>query len=529
MTSANRDRHDVIVVGGGHNGLVAGCFLAKAGLRVLIVEKAPWLGGMAASRSFVAEAPEHILSPGAWENVYFRAAGVGRELGLERYGHRDLDAFGWAWLGDEGESVVLQRDLSKTIADIRRFSSKDADTYAELTDAGIKILKIQDEYGLSYPKRPSFATLVTAMRAITSGRRVRSLLGSVLTTTAADAIESLFESEVVRGIFAGTGAILAPLTVDGSAIALLAPSMIHHQGAARPVGGMGGLVAALERCFIAHGGQIRLMSQVVAVRMRSRGGLVELADGTALQAERAVVAACPAHRVPDMVGEALPDDIGERLRRAPANSTGLGTFTINAALSGRIELPSHQPNRTDGVDLRKPAIYMGTLEDVVAAGEQSARGEIPDRTSLCLGILSAVDPSQAPEGQDVVQLYSPAPVHPMGGWDTWRDEAERRLLDKVAEAAPGFAALRIGSFIETAEDLAERTGAENGCIYHIDNLPTRIGPLRPAAGAGGYRTAVPGLYLGSASCHPGGGVSGLPGKHCAAVVLKEIAGGKPWC
>ncbi|WP_368834419.1 phytoene desaturase family protein [Mycobacterium intracellulare] len=525
MSARDDQRHDVVIVGGGHNGLVAGCYLARAGLQVLIVEQAAWLGGMATSRAFLEEAPGHILSPGAWENVYFRAGGVGRELELHRYGHRDLDSAGWAWLGQNGESVVLQASLPKTLDDIRRFSSKDADTYADLTEAGIKILKIQHEYGLSHPKRPSAATVATAVRAVASGRRVRALLASVLTATAADGIESLFESEALRGVFAGTGSILAPLTVDGSAIALLAPSMIHHQGAARPVGGMGGLVAALQRCFEAHGGQVRLSSQVAGIDMGARGGDVALADGSVIHAERAVIAACPVQRVPDLVGDALPADTAERIRHAPANATGLGTFTINAALSGCLKLPRHQPNRTD-VDLRRPAIYVGSLDEIVAAGEQSARGQLPECTPLCLAILSATDASQAPPGQDVVQLYSPAPVRPVGGWDKWRGAAEQRLLDRVGQFAPDFAKLQVGSFIETAEDLAERTGAQNGCIYHIDNLPTRLGPLRPAVGAGGYRTAVSGLYLGSASCHPGGGVSGLPGKHCAAEVLSDLHGGR---
>jgi phytoene dehydrogenase-like protein len=523
MNTATNRQQDVIIVGGGHNGLVSGCYLAKAGLQVLIVEKAPWLGGMAASRAFVPEAPEHILSPGAWENVYFRAAGVGRELELHRYGHRDLDSAGWAWLGGNGESLVLQSSLPATLADIRRFSRKDADAYAELTEAGIKMLKIQDEYGLSHPKRPSIATVANAVRALSGSRRVRELLGAALTTTAADGIDALFESEALRGIFAGTAAILAPLTVDGSAIALLAPSMIHHQGAARPVGGMGGLVSALQRCFEDHGGQVRLSAEATAIRTTHRGGVVELSDGTTINAACAIIAACPVQRLLELVGDSMPAAIAERIRRAPANSTGLGTFTINAALSGRVELPFHQPARSD-VDLRRPAIYTGTLEDVVAAGEQSARGELPARTPICLGILSAVDESQAPPGQDVVQLYSPAPVRPAGGWDKWRAQAEQRLLMQVGAISPDFISLQIGSYIETAEDLAERTGAENGCIYHIDNVPTRIGPLRPAAGAGGYRTALPGLYLGSASCHPGGGVSGLPGKHCATEVLGDLLG-----
>lgn len=523
MTTPQHVQHDVVIVGGGHNGLVAGCYLAKAGMRVLVVEQRAWLGGLAASRPFVPEAPDHIVSPGAWENVYFRSSGVGKDLELHRFGHRDLESAGWAWLGDSGESLVLQPSLETTVADVHRFSKKDADTYVDLVEAGIKILKIQDQYGLSDPKRPSAATIATAVRAATSNKRVRSLLSTLLTTTAADGIEAMFESEALRGLVGGTGAILAPLTVDGSAIALLAPCMIHHQGAGRPVGGMGGLVAALERCFIAHGGEVRLASEVASIRMARRGGVVELRDGTVLHAEQAVIAACPAQRLTDMVGDAMPTDIAEKIRHAPANSTGLGTFTINAALSGRLELPHHQPQRTD-IDLRRPALYMGTFEDVVAASAQCERGEVPDRPPFCLGILSAVDESQAPPGQDVVQLYSPAPVSPVGGWDKWRGEAEQRLLDKVSEATPAFVDLQIGSLVETAEDLAARAGVENGCIYHIDNVPTRIGPLRPAAGAGGYRTVIPGLYLGSASCHPGGGVSGLPGKNCATAVLNDMRG-----
>ncbi|MCX2930681.1 NAD(P)/FAD-dependent oxidoreductase [Mycobacterium sp. CVI_P3] len=515
-------QHDVVIVGGGHNGLVTGCYLARAGLRVLVLEQRSWLGGMAASQPFVEGAPEHILSPGAWENVYFRAGGVGRDLELERYGHRDLDSAGWAWLGGAGESLVVQADLGKTIADIRRFSVKDANTYAELTEAAIKILEIQDQYGLSNPTRLSRGTIQAVLRAVAGGRRVRSLLASALTTTAADGIDGLFESDAVRGIFAGTGSILAPLTVDGSAIAVLAPSMIHHQGAVRPVGGMGGLVAALERCLLAHGGQVRLDSEVVAIRMGGRGGSVELTDGSVIRAGRAVIAACPAQRVPDLVGDGFPADIAARIRKAPANSTGLGTFTVNVALAGRLELPHHQPHRADGIDLRRPALYAGSLEDVVAAGEQSARGEVPDQAVFCLGILSAIDPSQAPAGQDVAQLYGPAPVDPVGGWDKWRDEAQRRLVEKVEQFTPEFSALTIGPFVETAQDIAVRTGAVNGCIYHIDNVPTRLGPMRPAAGTGGYRTPVDGLYLGSASVHPGGGVSGLPGRHCAEVVLKDL-------
>lgn len=521
MDSAS-EHYDVVIIGGGHNGLVAGCYLARSGLRVVVVEQRAWLGGMAAARPFVAEAPDHILSPGAWENVYFRAGGVGRELQLDQFGYREVESAGWAWLGDHGESLVLQRNIAASVADIKRFSRRDAQRYAELVEMGIKILKIQDAYGLSHPKRPSMATIGAALKAVSGDKRVRALLGSLLTTTAVDSIDALFESDAVRGIFAGTGSILAPLTVDGSALAVLASSLIHHQGAARPVGAMGGLIAALERCLSAHGGHVRLSSEVAQIGTNGHcAASVELTDGTVLHAARAVIAACPVQTLPDLIGDVMSDRIAERLRHAPANATGLGTFTVNAALSGRLELPHHQPQRND-VDLRKPAVYVGTLEEVVAASEQSSRGEVPDRAVFCMGIFTAVDPTQAPDGQDVLQLYGPAPVAPHGGWDKWRQEAQQRLIDRAEDAYPNLSALEIGRYVETSQDVAARTSAVNGCIYHIDNAPTRIGPMRPAVGASGYRTAVENLYIGSASCHPGGGVSGLPGKHCATQVLADI-------
>jgi phytoene dehydrogenase-like protein len=517
-------RHDVVIVGGGHNGLVAGCFLARAGLNVAVVEQRKRLGGMAASGAFVETAPSHVLSPGAYENVYLRAAGVARELELHRFGYRELDAAGWAWIGDGGESLVLQRDVAATVADIARFSRRDASRYRELVEVGVKLLRIQDRYGLGPPSRPSLRTVALALRAVLGDRRVRALLGTMLSGTAADAIESTFESDPVRGLFAGTGTILCPLTVDGSAIAMLASSLLHHHGAARPVGGMGGLISALERCLHSFGGSILTGSAVSAVRGGSaRGGgvradAVELEDGTVLGARRAVIAACAPQLVPGLVGDALPAPVAARLRAAPANATGVGTLTVSMALSGRLELPRHERE----FDLRRPTLFAGTFEDVLTASAQAARGEVPDRATYCLAIFTAIDPSQAPPGEDVVQLYAPAPVEARGGWEISREEAARRLVAKVSEAAPRLAEVEIGRYVETSADLAARTGAVNGCIYHVDHLPTRLGPLRPALGAGGYRTPVPGLYLGSAGCHPGGGVSGLPGKLCAATVIKDL-------
>ncbi len=515
------DHHDVVVIGGGHNGLVAGCYLARAGLDVVVVEQQPWLGGMTATRPFIDGLPEHLLSPGAYENVYLRASGVAEELELRRHGYREVDAAGWAWLGDDGESLVFRRSVDATVREIARFSRADATRYRDLVAAGTKILAIQDRYLGRHPSRPGLGTIAAATRGLVGDRRVRALLASALTGTAAEAIESTFESAPLRGAFVSAGTILLPPSVEGSAIAMLASSLLHHKGAARPVGGMGGLVASLQRCLHSHGGRTLTGRAATAIHSDSgRADAVELDDGTVLRASRAVVAACPPQLVPGLAGVALDAAVAGRLRAAPANATGVGCLSVNLALSGRLRLPRHE--RSD-VDLRRPTLFRGAFEDVVDACEQSARGEIPERTTWCTAIFTAVDPSQAPAGHDVAQLYAPTPVAPRGGWDATRDEAADRLVAAVAAAAPALPGLELGRFVETPADLSARTGAVNGCIYHVDHLPTRMGPLRPAYGAGGYRTPLAGLYLGSAGSHPGGGVSGLPGKLCAATVLGDTS------
>jgi phytoene dehydrogenase-like protein len=155
------------------------------------------------------------------------------------------------------------------------------------------------------------------------------------------------------------------------------------------------------------------------------------------------------------------------------------------------------------------------------------RGEVPDELPWWATIFNAIDPSQAPEGQDVIDLYSPmVPGVPQGGWDLRREEAAERLVrGAVSVLGERAGALELGRWIETPADRARRVGTRNGCIYHIDFLPTRVGPLRPALGLGTYRTPVPGLYLSGVGTHPPAGVSGLNGTRTAETVLRDLGRG----
>jgi phytoene dehydrogenase-like protein len=516
------ETYDAIVIGGGHNGLVAACYLARAGQSVLLVEQHDRLGGMALSAPLIDAAPYHMVNPGAYENVYLRAGGVVEDLRLQRFGYREVDSVGWAWLGDDGESVLFQASIEKTATDIARFSRRDAAAYRSLIAVALKAVELQGRYGSGPPGRPSLATVVAGLRTLVADRKLRSMLAGLLTGTASEAIVSTFESDQMRGAFASIATILGAPTAEGSAIALLGTSSLHGAGAARPIGGMGALVLALQKCLTSYGGVARTgvaASEIHYDAKRATG--VTLTDGTSIAANHAVVTAIPPQRVPDLIGNGIPSGLTERLRAAPANAAGVATLTVNLALSGRLELPAHQPPRTD-VDLRQPALFTGSFDGVMSSCAQASRGELPTEMPWWCTIFTAMDPSQAPPGQDTAQLYGPVPVAAAGGWDQRRDEAATLLLQQVGDVLPGVHELEIGRFVETPEDLTRRTTTVNGCLYHVDHLVTRMGPLRPALGVAGYRTPLRGLYCTGAGFHPSGGISGLPGKHAATAVLRDL-------
>jgi phytoene dehydrogenase-like protein len=443
---------------------------------------------------------------------------VEQDLRLDRFGLRMIDHDpAWVWLGPSGESLLLSRDVRRTVAEIERFSTQDARTYREFTQVAMKALSIQDEYGAGNPSRPTRKTLVAAARGLAEGR-VRRLLGAALTTSAAELIESTFASPQLRGAFATMASILGSITSDSSGIGILATAPLHRYGVARPVGGMQAVPDALVRCLEHHGGTVRLRSPVRRIVVDAgvaRG--VQLADGTEITAAQ-VVAAVP----PQVTGELLAGS-GVRglgtLTRAPANAAGMGCLTVGMALRGRVALREHQRARPDGVDLRKPTMFSGSFEQVLAAEQRAHTGRIPTDPPWTATILSATDPTQAPDGEDSLYLYSPAPVRPNTGWAAARTDAEQALLRSVSPVLCGVTDLEIGRFVETPEDLHDRLGAANGCIYHLDQVVTRLGPLRPGPGWGGHQSRVPGLVLSGAGTHPGGGVSGLPGQLAAKAVI----------
>jgi phytoene dehydrogenase-like protein len=515
--------YDVIVIGGGHNGLVAGCLLARAGLRTVVLEKEARLGGMALSAPLIEEAPGHLVSPCAFEDLFFRIGGVVEDLDLVSHGFREYESLGWAWLSGDGDALLIQRDVEATVRDIARFSRADAARYRELMEVAFRCVDIFYGYLTSHPTRVDWRQAASWVRKLVGDRKLRATLGDMCTGSAVDTIAGTFESEAVRSIFANT--ILGSPFADGNGLTLMNTTLLHRTGIGRPVGGMGGIVAALERCLQSHGGQTLTGARVTRIHTeRGRATGVELADGVTLVARRAVIAACPPQAVPDLVGDAFDERLADRLDSAPDDQWGIGQLTVTLALSGQVELPLHAGARRD-IDLRRPTLMAGTLDSIVRAARESMAGTIPTQLPWWATIFNAVDPSQAPEGQDVIDLYCPmVPSTPHAGWAEHRDTAADRLVDQAGPVlSERLAEYEIGRYVETPADRAERVGTKNGCIYHIDFVPTRVGPLRPALGLGTYRTPIEQLYLSGVGTHPPAGVSGLNGTQTANTVLRDLS------
>lgn len=506
---------DVLVIGAGHNGLTAACYLARGGYSVMVLEACDTIGGMTETRALVPEAPHHLLNPGAID-VVWEASPVGRDLGLDQFGLRFIRHDpAWAWLGRNGESLLLTQDVDRTIREIERFSVKDARAYRDYAEITGKIQSIRSASSRA-------ALLMAAGRGL-GDRRVRHLLGSAATTTAAELIESTFVSEPLRGAFASLLSIYGSITVDGSGIFFLAATAaLHRYGISRPVGGLQAIPDSLSRCLHAYRGQVRVnapVDQILYSGGRVRG--VRLVTDEEILA-RTVVAAIPPQVTARLLrGSGIPRLTA--LAHAPANNAGIGSLIMVMAMRGTLTLPEHQRERSDGVDLRKPTLFCGTFEQVLAAEAAARAGQVVKDPPWAGTILSATDPTLAPDGQDSLYIYAPVPVKPAVGWADARPLAEHELIHSVQKVMPDILDLEIGRWVQTPDVLERRLGAPNGCVFHVDmSSPTRLGPLRPALGWGKHVTDVPGLVLSGAGTQPGGGVTGIPGKLAAQELIHSL-------
>src|ERR1700722_2936774 len=419
------EEFDAVIVGAGHNGLVAGTYLARAGHRVLIVERGPKLGGMTSSGFMIPEAPQHMVTPCAVELIFVRATGLIEEFDLPRHGLKTVDPDpSYAYLHPDGNSIAVFRDPRRTAEDMGRLSRADGKAYLDfaklldaLVDIGLPVM-------LNDPSRWKLRDLVKMIGALIRNRRLRNEL-TALTT--------------------GTG----PIDDDGNAAAYMIFGMLHRVGVGKPIGSMQSFSNALGAAFKAAGGNLELNAPVAEILIedgKTRG--VRLENGRVIKSG-VVVATCDPRTAFQL---ATPAGIERRMRvrmeHAPAGRANVVPFLANIAMSAPLRLRRHQELRTDGADLNKAVGMIGTPEEVRQSFAYAKRGDIPNRHAVSVTPLSNSDPTQAPAGQSLAYIYLPAaPVVAREGCPAVRDRVMDSVIAHVSEFYEGFDS-EIGRFVE---------------------------------------------------------------------------------
>jgi phytoene dehydrogenase-like protein len=516
---------DVVVIGAGHNGLVAACYMARAGLQVMVLEASPTVGGMTGTLSVIPEAPGHKINTGAVDVVFLRATRIPTELELERFGFQQIEVDPpLAYLADDGASLAFWRNPARTAEEIRSFSPSDAEAFLRLSRTLDAALDVALPVMGTNPRRPEGRALARLVKA--AGRHWGALkdLSSLFVSSTSEFVDERFRHPIVRDALIATASTVTPPLEDGGAIPLLFLAFLHRVGASRLVGGMQALPDALTRALEAMGGSIQCGTEVEEILVSNgRAAGVRVHGGKEIRARQAVLAACDprmalARLLPDGTGNAAVD---ARVRHLPAHARGGAWFKVDLALSGGLRLGRHQARRRDGVDLKLPACVIGTADDAITNWADSATGHFPSRPLMYTVVPTAVDPTQAPPDQDTLYLWAcPVPARPAEPWTSLSDHAAKVVVDRASEFYDGLGELEIGRSVESPPDAERRLRVPGGCLMHVDLTTFRVGPLRPAIGLSGYRTPVDGLYLGAAGSHPGGGVFGLPGRLAAKEILR---------
>ncbi|HVV74403.1 MAG TPA: NAD(P)/FAD-dependent oxidoreductase [Mycobacteriales bacterium] len=515
---------DVAVIGAGHNGLVAACYLAKAGLRVTVVEASPEPGGMTASGHLIPEAPEHIINSCAVDLISMLHSQVPHELDLRTHGLQITKPDpSYVSLAPDGSTLALWRDPRRTASEIAAYSRADAEEFLEFMSLLDRVITTALPLMGIDTARPSPRLVMKTAREGFRNRKSLSDIVALLSGSASQAVDERFDHPVVKGALLNLAAGAGPVDVRGSGVGFLLLALISRVGVGRPVGGMQSLTEALVGCLESHGGSVVTDAEVVEVLHaagRVRG--LRLRDGREVLSRAVVSSADPWTTLRTLVsGDAVDRRTAARLDHSSANGAGSGVFKIDMALSAQARTTNHE--RTDGVDLRKPTLLIATEESVRDSYASAARGELPSDPAVWVALPSAEDPSQAPAGQDSAYIYALAvPVAPPEGWQRLRQPAVDSVLGKLDKYLEPLESAELGRIVETPADLANRLRTRNGCITHIDMGFFNTGPFRPTVGLGLGKTPLAGLFLGGSGTHPGGGVSGLPGRTAAQRTLRHL-------
>src|SRR5262245_42439799 len=538
--------YDCIVIGAGHNGLVAAFYLARAGWKVLVLERRHLVGGAAVTEELW---PGYEVSTASYV-VSLLLPEIERDLRLREFGYRVLPRNPSSFTPlEDGRYLLLGPDREANRREIAKFSDSDAEAFPRYEALLERIAECLEPVLAATP--PDLLPLPKAWRRTGLGKKLRDLkqgyslysalgkLGSdipqaieILTGAARPILERWFESNVVKGTLA-TDAVIGtfqPISAPGTAYVLL-----HHvmgtAGGARGVwgyveGGMGALTQAMGRSAQGAGVEIRCdapVSRITTSNGRVTG--VRLDSGEEITARR-IASNADAHLTFEKLlsPDALPDDFRAAASRIDYSSASM---KINLAVS---ELPDFTclPGKQEVGPQHRGTIHIGCEPDYLERAYDDAKyGRPSERPIVEMTIPTSVDRTLTPPGHHILSLfvqYAPNRLAPGLSWDVLKEEFAARCIAEIARYAPTVPASILHRQVLSPVDIERIYGLTGGNIFQGAMPLHQLFSLRPVAGWSDYRTPVAGLYLCGSAAHPGGGVMGAPGRNAAREMLRDGRG-----
>ena len=513
---------DVVIVGAGHNALVAACYLARDGLDVEVVERREVAGGAV---STVERFPGYAMDVGSSAHIMVRHTGIVEELGLERFGlqYQDLDPWGFAPFGEE--ALVFHVDLDATCTSIAALcGDKDADAYRRFaTDWGDR----NERIFTAFQEPPTGVNLGRRLWSLGRGTGLDGMELSRQFLTSGDALlDELFDDERLKTALAWLGAQSGPPTHEVATADLVGwNAMLHRRAPGHPVGGSGQLSIALVRCLESLGGTVRLGDGCRRIATRSGRALgVETDRGERIPA-RHVLAGCHVLTTFELVGwDHLPPDFATKAQRTIRVGNGIG-MVVRLATN---DLPRY-PGGIGGAEWRALQLLASSRTMLRRAHGSFNAGLPPTEPAVLAMTFSAFDDTIAPPGKHNVTVWGQWHPYELSNGEHWDDIAERegaKLVAAVDAAAPGFADAVEQMHVQTPLDLERELGLRRGNVMHVEMGLDQMFGWRPMPEISGYRTPIEQLYLTGASTHPGGGVFGASGRSAAGVILADRR--RPW-
>ncbi len=521
---------DVAVIGAGHNGLVCAAYLARAGLRVRLFERRDIYGGTAVTEPFH---PGFRNSTASY-TVSLLHPQVIHDLRLHQHGLRIVERPLLNYLVEgDGRGLRIGPTGTDTMRHLAARSPRDAgrhDAWQAQLATAVALLKDL----LTRTPPTNLQRFGDLWSALSVGRALRALplesqrvIHELFTRSAGDLLDGWFEDEGLKAVYGFdsiVGNYASPYT-PGSGYVLLHHAFGEVNGRSgiwgHAIGGMGAITRAMAAEAAAHGAGIELGAPVKRVLVEDgRAAGLELQDGRVVRARRIAANVNPRMLYLQMLAAGdVPAEVRQRMQRYRAGSA---SFRMNVALS---ELPRLDASGPHGSDIHRSGILIGPTLGYMDRAHMDARTTGMSREPVIeMLIPSTLDDSLAPAGQHVASLFCQhfAPRLPDGrSWEEERQLATDLIIDTVTRHAPNFRASILGILALSPLDLEARFGLPAGDIFHGALGLDQLWAARPLLGYGDYRTCVPGLYLCGAGAHPGGGVTGLPGRNCASVMLRD--------